>query len=207
MSTKIYNAYKVKNMNLFELLKYFQEMRKEILQKYTNEHLINFDRVQMDKESEELDFVDDVLSRLKKLDDTNTDDPYDPKKFYVVSSVVVYPHKNENLYVHFFNVRQDILKEYIEDNSHFEDFHYQNSTDMSNFDMKKENINTMSTERKKELEDEWEHREEIWDDLLPYMAIPVENGFTFIFTDKESISRVVFEKNMKEFSKWRESKK
>jgi hypothetical protein len=148
-----------------------------------------------------------ATNRIDILDDALTDNPYDSTKFYAISSVVVYPHKDGNLYVHFFNLSNDTMKKYIDNNYHFEDFHYQNSTDMSNFDNNKENINTMNPERKKELEDEWEHRRKVWDELLPYMAIPLENGFSFIFTDKDKISTSIYDKAMTEYSDWLKSKK
>lgn len=206
MSTKIYDAYKVKDMTLFDLLKYFQKMKNEILQYYANNMIVDFDKLQLDKGSETIDFVD-VSKILEISDNMNTDNPYDTRKIYVVSSVVIYPHRNGDLYVHFFNVKNNIMKKYIINNQHFEDFHYQNSSDMSNFNMKKENINTMTSERREELERDWNYRREVWDELLSGLAIPSENGFIFEFTDKEKISITILNKNLDKYLKWTKSKK
>ena len=206
MSTKIYDAYKVKDMTLFDLLKYFQKMKNEILQYYANNMIVDFDKLQLDKGSETIDFVD-VSKILEISDNMNTDNPYDTRKIYVVSSVVIYPHRNGDLYVHFFNVKNNIMKKYIINNQRFEDFHYQNSSDMSNFNMKKENINTMTSERREELERDWNYRREVWDELLLGLAIPSENGFIFEFTDKEKISITILNKNLDKYLKWTKSKK
>jgi len=178
MSTKIYNAYKFlgKTSDIIPMLKDIKKVYiddvKEILIKYAN---ISFSK-------KEYDFLDnDYL--LKDLPSYYLSDILESimKKGYniplnIQSSAMIYFHKDD-IYIQFFGLKTKYFEKYKDV---LIDFHYQNQVDQSNYDWDKEKWNEMTTERQKELEDDWDHRKEVWDEIITDTTFS-ENGLSFNF--------------------------
>jgi hypothetical protein len=178
MSTKIYNAYKY-NGSLYNLLNQLKDIRKEY-QEEKIELLSHFTTLEIEVENgrkvmlKDLDneilgdmfFVDYLEKRMK----IGYNEPEN-----ISASVVLYPYKND-IYLHFFGLKQ----KYIDKIDGLIDFHYQNQSDQSNYDWEKEKWEEMSEERQKELEEDWDNRASIWDEILGYNT-PSESGFSFEF--------------------------
>jgi len=176
MSTKIYNGIKFKSNDFNVVLKQLKDLRKPAKDIALKEL----------KESKIRVFIG--------LNDLINSDPYEILKEMEISSnktyrnhsdmlinfhVIIFPHKNGNIYGYYFNDIDEYSK-LIKNIS--DDYHYQNSTDMSNYDWDKEDWNTMSKERQDELEKDWEERCEIWEELMGDRTF-VENGFLYEIVD------------------------
>lgn len=187
MSTKIYNAFIFDGSaeELMLILKDIKNKYLEITQKYlmglnyknwtfTKKRYPFLDSDMNIKEIKDCGFgeflLQDIIDREKRL---NEHHPYN-----IDASAVVYFHKNK-IYVQFFGLPRGYEKTFLNDK--FKDYHYQNSTDQSNYDWEKEEWDEMSPERQKELEDEWKERENVWDEILPGWSAPVEHGLIFDF--------------------------
>jgi len=179
MSTKIYDAYKY-NGSLYDLLNQLKDVRKEYQEEKIN--IISlFGKLEIEVENGKKvmlkDLHEEVLGDLffgdylEKRMKIGYNEPQN-----ISASVVLYPYKNGEIYLHFFGLNQ----KYIKKIKGISDYHYQNQTDMSNYDWDKEKWEDMSEERKNELEKDWDERRDIWDELLGY-DIPSESGFTFDF--------------------------
>lgn len=83
------------------------------------------------------------------------------KEKYHDTSAISYFYK-DNIYVQFFGMYKS-LDQFIQKNKSFIDYHYQDSTDMSNHN---EVWNEMTDQRKMELESDWLDRKNVWDKIL-----------------------------------------
>lgn len=178
MSTKIYSAYKFlgKTSEIIPMLKDIKKIYlndvKEMLIKYAN---ISFSK-------KEYDFLDnDYL--LKELPSYYLSDILESimRKGYniplnIQSSAMVYFHKDD-IYIQFFGLKSKYYDKY---KNILIDFHYQNQVDQSNYDWDKEKWDEMTIERQKELEDDWDHRKEVWDEIITDDTFS-ENGLSFNF--------------------------
>jgi len=178
MSTKIYDAYKYEG-NLHSLLNQLKEIRKEY-QEEKIELLSIFGKLEIEVENgkkvmlKDLDneilghmFFGDYLEKRMKI---GYNEPQN-----ISASVVMYPYKDD-IYLQFFGLHS----KYINKIDNLRDYHYQNQTDQSNYDWDKEKWKDMSEERQKELEEEWDEREKVWDEILGDNT-PSESGFFFEF--------------------------
>lgn len=190
MSTKIYNAFKF-NGNNEELISIFKNIKLEYYDYLQNKLTkLNFNKWNLEKkrykflekdytwkEFKELDFPEYILEDIFQVE--NKRGEWHPLN--IDASSVVY-HCEEKIYVQFFGFDRDFLKNQLDKYSQFEDYHYQNSTDQSNYDDDKEPWNEMSEERQKELEKEWKERYRIWEKIMPDWSIPSECGLIYNFT-------------------------
>jgi hypothetical protein len=179
MSTKIYDAYKY-NGSLYDLLNQLKEIRKEY-QKEKIDRLSIMGIIEIEVEHGKKVFLKDLHKEilgdlffgdyLEKRMKIGYNEPQN-----ISASVIIYPYKNGEIYLHFFGLNQKHIKKI----NGLSDYHYQNQSDMSNYDWQKEKWEDMSEERKKELEKDWDERRDIWDELLGH-DIPSESGFIFNF--------------------------
>jgi len=178
MSTKIYDVYKY-NDNLYSLLEKLKVIRKEY-QEEKLELLSHFGNIEVEVEDgrkvllkdlhkEALGdmFFGDYLEKRMKI---GYNEPMN-----ISASAVIYPYKDD-LFVHFFGISSKVIKTI----KGLSDYHYQNQTDQSNYDWEKESWDDMTDERQKELEDDWDERCKVWDDILGDDT-PSESGFLFEF--------------------------
>jgi len=156
MSTKIYDAYKVKGCNtLGDIQNLLLEVREKVVNHYKeyakSPEIIEVHKQQYSGNEKEREAFKKVFGSGFVTD--------------VNENAVVYTYKNE-IYVQFFIGRllRDV-HEYIEKHEKFEDFHYQNQSDQPD---------DVSDE-------EWEKRREIWDGIFPHMDTPLNAGFSFQF--------------------------
>lgn len=189
MSTKIYNAYQFLGTSeelmviLKELKKDYYEYLKTFLKNlhYSN-HVFEKKRypfLEQDltfKELKQKDFADylleDIIHKEIKIGDWHP--------LNIDSSAVVYFFENK-IFIQFFGLPKE-FRSFIDKNNKFKDYHYQNSTDMSNYNWDDEDWNTMTEERQTELESEWNERRKIWNEIMPDYSVPSECGLTFEFT-------------------------
>ena len=190
MSTKIYNAYRFDG-NIEELMSILKEIKKEYIELTKNILIgLNYNAIKFTKKR--YPFLESDIT-IKELKDSSFGEfilqdiiekekqrgEYNP--FNIDASVVVYFCESK-IYFQFFGLPRDyqslIVKKY---KTKFKDYHYQNSTDQSNYNWKKEDWNKMSKERQKELEDEWEERYRIWEKILPDWSSPIDHGLLFDF--------------------------
>jgi hypothetical protein len=178
MSTKIYDAYKYEG-NLQSLLNQLKDIRKEYQEERAN-ILSVMGKLEIEVENGKkvmlMDLHKEILGDLffgDYLDKRMKIGYNEPQN--ISASVVLYPYK-EDIYLHFFGLPNHLIKKI----DGIKDFHYQNQSDMSNYDWNEEKWEEMSEERQKELEEDWDNRRNIWDEILGY-DIPSESGFTFDF--------------------------
>ena len=178
MSTKIYDAYKYDG-GLHSLLKQLQSIRTEYQEEMIN-ILSIFEKLEIEVENGKKVMLKDLHNEilgdmffgdyLEKRMKIGYNEPQN-----ISASVVLYPYKDD-IYLHFFGLK----KKYIDKIEGIRDFHYQNQSDMSNYDWNEEKWEDMSEERQKELEEDWDNRRDIWDEILGYNT-PSESGFSFEF--------------------------
>jgi hypothetical protein len=135
MSTKIYDAYKYEG-NLSSLLSTLQEIKIT----YLNSKIGMFsllDKLEIEVEDGKKVMVKDLHQEILGemffgdfLRETMRKGLSDPMN--IEASAVVYPHNND-LYVMFFGINHRVIKEHKD----FKDFHYQDQSDMSNYDWDK----------------------------------------------------------------------
>lgn len=178
MSTKIYDAYKY-NGNLHSLLNQLKETRKEYQEEMINV-LSFFDKLEIEVENGKKvmvkDLQDEMLGELffgDYLEKRMKIGYREPQN--ISASVVLYPYKDD-IYLHFFGLK----RKYVDKIDGLTDFHYQNQSDMSNYNWEEEKWENMSEKRQNELEKDWDKRSEIWDEVLGYNT-PSESGFCFEF--------------------------
>lgn len=189
MSTKIFNAFKFSS-NLDELISILKEI-KELYNQICLDKIISlFKSYNYEFEKERYPFLESgiTVGELKNDGMSNFilsdifEHEYKINEHHplnINASVVVYSFENK-IYVQFFGLYERELKYLIKKYEKlFEDYHYQDSTDMSNYDWDKEKIENMSPEKVKELEEDWKERKRIWDNILPYYSAPSECGLSF----------------------------
>jgi len=191
MSTKIYNAFKF-NGSGEELISIFQEIKKEYIQ-LTKNMLMKCNFSSADwilkksrypslpsdltwKELKEISYseylLEDIIRKEEKIGEHHP--------FNISASSIVYFCEN-NIYVQLFGLPRDYQKQVLNKYSQFTDYHYQNSTDQSNYDYDMEPWESMTIERQEELENEWSERRRVWDIIMPGYSAPSEIGLTFDF--------------------------
>ena len=164
MSTKIYNAYKVKGLSLHELIGTFKVLRSRV-EDYqlkvltsligTNKELYIGDQNILEPPHLFLEYL--RTSRAKGL---NT-------PFNLEASVVLYTHPIEGMLVQFFGFPDALtLPKKV-----FIDFHYQNQAD------KPEQVS----------EQEWAHRNQIWEDIFRQSDIPSSVGLHYDLYDEKEL--------------------
>lgn len=178
MSTKVYNGIKFKSKDyriVLEQLKGLRDPAKEIaLNDLKKSQIKVFIRVN--------DLVDtdpyDVLKGMELSSNKNMKDVMDIAINFTIS---IFPHKNGNIYGYFFDDIREKYKNILLVDDICEDYHYQNQSDMSNYDWDI-NWDDIPEEKQFELEKDWKEREEIWEDLMGDGTF-AENGFMYDIVD------------------------
>ena len=185
MSTKIYNAYRVKGtiQDLMEVLKAVREIHKQYIEQTYKKFSGTFNPKDykgiIDKEETlgslaATPFGDYILEKIIREEIQNgVNTPLN-----VDASAVVYFYKKK-IYVVFFGLSNQ-LNTIVRTNSFLEDYHYQNSCDQSNYDDEKEKWDEMPKERQRVLAKDWKERQKAWDIMIgdgPFY----ENGLLFDF--------------------------
>ena len=162
MSTKIYNAYRIDNMTMPEIMKSLQKLKKETHNKIIEfiENGINHSAV-----LNEFKNFSNFNKALKDIHQTNIH-----SSFNWNSSVVLYFHENE-IYIIFFGVDLPIDEIF---NNNLVDYHYQNQSDPW-FDYHLEN----NTEEYEQAEIDWERRKKVWDEIIEDRRSFSESGLQF----------------------------
>jgi hypothetical protein len=88
-----------------------------------------------------------------------------------IFEVVIFPHESGDLYGYFITDGIKAYEKMLFNRGIAEDFHFQNQSDIP------EDID----------ENEWAHREKIWDDLLPGVGNLMENGMLFQIVKAENL--------------------
>jgi len=178
MSTKIYNAYKFLGKTN-EIIPMLKDIKKLYLEDITN-IFIKVANIKYTKKEYNFLEEDTILKDLKSyelsdiLEDIMKKGYNDPLN--IQSSAMVYFH-NGDIYIQFFGLKDRHFKKY-EDK--LIDYHYQNQVDQSNYDWDKEKWEEMTPERQKELEDDWDNRRKVWDEIITDFTF-AQNGLSFNF--------------------------
>lgn len=190
MSTKIYNAFKFEGSGE-ELIAILKDIKKEYVEltknklmrlNYSSEWILKKSRypsLPSDLTWKELKeticseyLLEDIIRKEEKIGEHHP--------FNISASAVVYFCEN-NIYIQLFGLPSDYQAHFLTKYTQFKDYHYQNSTDQSNYDWDKEDWESMVEDRQKELETEWDERCRIWDIIMPGYSSPYELGLTFDF--------------------------
>lgn len=185
MSTKIYDAY-IFNGKYDEVLPLMKELKRLTIDQLKsdisckismNEVVLSkhFSWMKEDKRMMDLEWLDlaRVLSTIFKNDSLL--DLYDFKS----PSCVVYM-VDDRIAFQFFQLHSKV-KKLIDSDPRIIDYHYQNSTDQSNYDWRNEKWDDMSSDRKDELTKEWDSREMFWDRVFHGSDTPVDSGLSYSF--------------------------
>ena len=185
MSTKIYNAYKVKGSinDLMDLLKKIRKIHEEFIvqvyKRYSGTFKVENYKgiIEKDETLETLandSFGDFILEKIIRAEtDKGINTPLN-----IDASAVVYFYKKK-IYVVFFGLPRQVLNT-LNQCPILEDYHYQNSGDQSNYNWEKEKWEEMPIERQKALAKDWRERQKAWDAMIgegPFY----ENGLLFEF--------------------------
>lgn len=195
MSTKIYNAYKY-NGNISDLAGIFIDIKeKYISDGYFKEKLLRYyhpyDRIDL-KISDTytikyLKDIDSIWDFVTFLDDGDDDSYGKQLKNDITMSVVTLfdkiDNENSDIYCIFNNIPTELI-----DNKLFVDYHYQNSTDMSNYNETVEPWALMSEDRQVELDTEWEKRELVWNRIFKNSWSPSDIGLSYDVTPLSEFS-------------------
>lgn len=187
MSTKIYNAYKFKGKHR-DIIPFLNKFKPQVEKKVQS----IFDTwIQRDIEIKIPKLHEDGLAKFKP-----SEVGYDSLRLislwehlcnqdFVPRGNVL--HYNPTVCVYFFN--DDIFMQFfdldVDGVDELEDYHYQNSTDLSNYDWRNEKWNMMTDERKEELEVDWSTRRTIWDTIFSDklgLSTPREAGLSYKLT-------------------------
>lgn len=185
MSTKIYNAYRVKGSihDLMDLLKKIRNIHKEFIIEVYKRYVGSFDPKDykgiIDKPETLATLADHDFGEflLEKIIRAETERGFNTP-LNVDASAVVYFYKKK-IYVVFFGLPRQVLNT-LHQCPILEDYHYQNSCDQSNYNWEKEKWEEMPIERQKALAKDWKERQRLWDQLIgegPFY----ENGLQFEF--------------------------
>ena len=185
MSTKIYNAYRVKGSihDLMDLLKKIRNIHKEFIVEVYKRYTGTFDpkdykgiidEPQTLKSLAEEDFGDFLLEKIIRAEtERGFNTPLN-----VDSNAVVYFYKKK-IYIIFFGLPRQVL-DTLKQCPILEDYHYQNQCDQSNYNWEKEKWEEMPKERQRALAKDWRERGRLWDKMIgegPFY----ENGLQFEF--------------------------
>lgn len=184
MSTKIYNAYKY-NGKLSDLIKSLKDIKKNYLNDL-KEKLSRFGNLTISKK--DVDILENDIKIMdlynEPLGDLILSDYLEKQiklgynsPLNIESSCVVYSYKND-IYIQFFGLNNNYL---VNIKDKLEDFHYQNSTDMSNYDWCEENWDNMTPQRKSALTRNWNKRRKIWSEIINDYDTFAESGLIFSF--------------------------
>jgi len=190
MSTKIYNAY-IFDGTINELINILKNIREEY-EEHAKKTLLGLSYFHVNFTKKRYPFLESDMT-MKELKESSfgeftLEDIIIKEKsrnehhpFNIDASSVVYFFEDK-LYVQLFGLPRDFQKDIINKYTQFRDYHFQNSTDQSNYDWEKESWSKMSDERQKELEDEWDERDRVWENILPGWSAPSDHGLIFEFT-------------------------
>lgn len=199
MSIKIYSAYKFKG-NGQRFIEFCKYMRNLNVDNGVQKLLSYAPRIEINDPNYKLTFWDKffltrrVFPKVKLeslyltdiydyLEELSVKYSHDPHPLNLSGSIVAYFHK-DSIYVQFFMSKSLFEKISDEFKDLLEDFHYQNQSDMSNYDSYDEPWEEMTKERQTELEDDWEFRRQVWEEILDEKGVPSDNGLIYeLFTE------------------------
>lgn len=187
MSTKVYDAY-LFNGKTTDLMPFLKKVTKDYKEFCLNtlkyygeiEHItvkrrkIGIDKRIYLKDAKTFDILKFIEERVKEgyRDALNLD-----------SCAMVYFHKDK-IYIQFFGNHK--FMEEIRKYDLLQDYHYQNSTDKSNYDSNVETWEEMSKERKAQLTRDWNKRKTVWNEIFD-TSYPALDGLTYNFYNKHNI--------------------
>lgn len=177
MSTKIYNAYKINDLSLPEIMEKLQLIRKRNFEAI-QERLSQVGKVAIDGYCVEKNISFTNMLRKEATSSISTE-------FNFGFDVVLYFHKTD-VYIQFFENELNVDYEKIFDGK-LEDFHYQNQSDPW-YDYKDD----LSSDEIKSYEKNWEHRCKVWDEILDYGGVPSQCGLTFNVYSADDSFTVVY---------------
>jgi len=164
MSIKIYNAYKVKDVDFLFLLEKFKKYREEYLD-------LVFDFLKTSNAIKEFDWFE-LVNKIKESCEKNSS----IDSFNFNGCIMVYPHRT-GIYFQIFGMDNfpewsKKLKNRIKRYS--KDFYYFNNID------KPKGISN----------EEWKDRRIIWDSIFKKSDVPVLSGFCFSIFEKDSCAEL-----------------
>lgn len=193
MSTKIYDSYKY-NDRLDNLVNHLMDIGENFIETELKKKLLRYYRPFLKINYE---YNNKIIKYLKDIPDQFTlSDFFENNRIGktihddFILTIQVFFDKND-IYCTFYNVPINLI-----DDTLFTDFHYQNSTDMSNYDETNEPWNKMIKERQDELEKDWENRRIVWDRIYDRSWTPKRAGLSYeidIFNDLDT-TRMAFNK-------------
>lgn len=182
MSTKIYNAYIVKDLNIESLIQVLREIKVKYFNhciKLLKEESYIFKEAYNIRKSHRDIYKQIMSSIISQINDIEN----------IEATCVVYFHKNK-IYIQFSGVPYEIINQY----KFFQDFHYQNSSDMSNYTGEWKNL---TSKEKSKLRYDWHKRKRIWDEILPGSGVPSECGLSYEFIREFDITKIAIEVSKK----------
>ncbi len=184
MSTKIYDAY-IFNGEYDDVLPLLKGLKKltidqlkyDISCKLIMDNLIlskHFPWISEDKKMSDLKWFD--LSKI--LSDIFKNESLLDFYGFKSPSCIIYMIDGK-IALQFFQIHSEI-KKIIDSDDRIMDYHYQNSTDQSNYKWD-EKWNDMSKSRKSELTKDWNDRKLFWDKVFDDYGTPIESGLMYNF--------------------------
>jgi len=183
MSTTIYNAYKFTGKDPYTLLNILKDYRDRYqedmintLSKFTKldftpKYYKFLERAYTMTDLSETSLGSFMLAKIIK--EEIEIGMYSPLN--IDASCVIYPYDGE-IYIQFFGLHEKFISTRF-----FTDYHYQDQSDISNYDEDTEPWDEMTINRQYELDADWENRKKLWDKVLGYTYVPSDNGFLFNF--------------------------
>lgn len=209
MSTKIYDAYKFNGdiSNLMDILYKIREDHKiTIGNKFRDNYEGELEYVEIEKfldkyyegrSSEEMQRMHKLNSKIYVYFDEGGKSKVRENKI----NEIVGSQKTSDIYVQFIGCGP-LLKEWCEKewSKFFIDYHYQNQTDP--YYIYEEEYESMSDDKLKELEEEYEERSETWDRIFDKYWTPREAGLCYdLSIGKFDLTRAILSKRYEEIEK------
>lgn len=175
MSTYINDAYKYHG-KMEDVINILEDIRDKYIKEHFKEQILKYNSPTDIVKNKYLPYEStDFL--LKDLDRWQFQDymKYNEQFCIECQLSVIFYFDFSGIYCQFFRVPYDIIKEYPV----FTDYHYQDGSDMSNYDETIEPYALMTDERKTELNEDWDTRKKLWDRVFDYHWSPVNAGFLY----------------------------
>lgn len=170
MSTKIYNAYKINNMSMGEIMEELYKVKAAYMEKCMD--VLNL--LDPHKVIKQYKNRFELTDKLKKDFDT-------PMRslFGFDASVLLYFHENDVYIQVFANLHTFNIEDFFDGN--LEDFHYQNQADPWYEYTERE----LTEEEYEEAATNWEIRETVWDEIMGRRYRFAESGLSYDLYGRE----------------------
>lgn len=172
MSTKIYDAYKVNNLSITEVVDKLKKIKHEYHEK-AHQFLMTCDKDKL-KENYGDNYIK-LYDTLREHARKQTNDV-----FNWTASVMLYFHQDD-IYIQFFGLSfrlEPNIEEIFEGN--LQDFHYQNQTD----EWWCYESDNYTEEEIKGFEEDWANRQLVWGEIFGDEWVPAKCGLTYIIYDE-----------------------